>query len=66
MTQHSPRILRRPAVETTTGLSRSTIYQHMQAGIFPKPIRLGPKAVGWLESEVLAWIEARTAERDAA
>ncbi len=66
MANSSPKILRRPAVEATTGLSRSTIYQHMQAGIFPKPIRLGPKAVGWLESEVLAWIEARTAERNAA
>ena len=66
MTQLSMRILRRPAVETTTGLSRSTIYQHMQAGTFPKPIRLGAKAVGWLESEIIAWIKARTDERDAA
>lgn len=66
MTQFSMRILRRPAVETTTGLSRSTIYQHMQAGTFPKPIRLGAKAVGWLESEIIAWIKARTDERDAA
>ncbi len=66
MTQYSPKILRRPAVETITGLSRSTIYQNMQTGKFPKPIRLGAKAVGWLESEVHQWIEARTAERDAA
>ena len=66
MMNSSPKILRRPAVEATTGLSRSTIYQHMQAGIFPKPIPLGPKAVGWLESEVLAWIKARTDERNAA
>ena len=66
MTQISQKILRRPAVETTTGLSRSTIYQHMQAGTFPKPIRLGAKAVGWLESEIIAWIKARTDERDAA
>lgn len=60
------KILRRPAVEAMIGLSRSTIYEQIQAGTFPKPIRLGPKAVGWLESEVLGWIEARTAERDAA
>jgi prophage regulatory protein len=66
MTYHPTKILRRPAVEATTGLSRSTIYQHMQAGTFPKPIRLGAKAVGWLESEVVAWIMARTDERDAA
>ena len=66
MTQHSPRNLRRPAVEATTGLSRSTIYSHMQAVLFPTPIRLGPKAGGWLEAEVHAWIEARTDERDVA
>lgn len=66
MERSSPNIMRRPAVEAKTGLSRSTIYQQMNAGTFPKPIRLGPKAVGWLESEVLAWIEARTAERDVA
>ncbi len=68
MMHSSPKILRRPAVEATTGLSRSTIYQHMQAGTFPKPIRLGAKlgAVGWLESEVVAWIKARTDERNAA
>ena len=59
------RVLRRPAVEAITGLSRSTIYANMQLGEFPKPIRLGPKAVGWLETEILAWIEARTAERNA-
>ena len=33
--------------------------------MFPKPIRLWRKAVGWIESDVIAWIEARTAERDA-
>ena len=66
MTHYSPKILRRPAVEATTGLSRSTIYQHMQDGTFPKPIRLGAKAVGWLENEVVDWIKARTDERNAA
>ena len=58
--------MRRRDVESVTGLSRSTIYQNMQDGTFPKPIRLGAKAVGWLESEVIDWIEARTAERNAA
>ena len=49
MTHYSPKVLRRPAVEATTGLSRSTIYHYMQAGTFPKPIRLGAKlgAVGF-------------------
>jgi len=31
----------------------------MEAGAFPKPMPLGEKAVGWLESEIKAWQEAR-------
>lgn len=54
----SPRILRRNQVEERTGLSRSTIYQRVKDGKFPKPINLGgPQAVGWIEEEVTAWIE---------
>lgn len=32
---------------------------------FPNPIKLGARSVGYLRSEVDAWIEARVAERDA-
>ena len=60
------RILRRPEVEAATGLKRSSIYQGMAAGTFPKAIPLGAKAVGWLESEIVAWQKARLAQRDAA
>lgn len=59
-------ILRRPEVQARTGLGRSTIYAMMAAGTFPKPIKLGAKAVGWPESEIAAWLEGRKAERDAA
>jgi prophage regulatory protein len=52
-------ILRRREVQARTGLSRSTIYQYMKAGIFPRSVPLGPRAVGWLESEVSAWIAGR-------
>jgi prophage regulatory protein len=55
----SPLILRRPQVEQRTGLSRSTLYQYIQDGHFPRPRALGPRAVGWLESDVDAWIAAR-------
>lgn len=60
------RSLRRRDVEARTGLSRSTIYAMMTQGTFPKPVRLGARAVGWPESEIAAWLEARKAERDAA
>lgn len=52
-------ILRRKQVQMRTGLSRSTIYQYIKDGVFPKPVPLGPRAVGWLESEVSEWIAER-------
>ncbi|MCM0608385.1 MAG: AlpA family transcriptional regulator [Ideonella sp. WA131b] len=58
-TPSTPLILRRPQVEQRTGLSRSTLYQYIQDGQFPRPVSLGARAVGWLESEVNAWIAAR-------
>jgi prophage regulatory protein len=52
--------LRLPAVKARTGLSRSTIYLRVAQGRFPKPILLGgPRAVGWLESEISEWVEAQ-------
>ena len=54
-------ILRRRVVEARTGLSRSTIYLRMAQGTFPKSIPLGPRAIGWLESEVEAWLQAQVA-----
>ena len=57
--QREPAFLRRKQVETRTGLSRSTIYQYIQDGAFPKPVPLGPRAVGWLESDVSEWIAGR-------
>ena len=58
-------ILRRPDVEAKTGLSRSGIYDLMKAKKFPRPVPLGEKAVGWLESEIENWIAERVAEREA-
>jgi prophage regulatory protein len=55
------KILRLPAVKTLTGLSRSTVYHKISIGDFPKAISLGSRAVGWLESDVEAWIEKQIA-----
>jgi len=59
--QREPVVLRRKQVESRTGLARSTIYQYMKDGVFPKPVQLGPCAVGWIESEISAWISQRVA-----
>jgi prophage regulatory protein len=52
-------ILRLPAVKACTGLSRSTIYLLVSRGAFPESISLGPRAVGWLQSEIDEWIAQR-------
>jgi prophage regulatory protein len=54
--------LRLPTVIARTGLSRSTLYEQMAQGRFPRSVQLGPRAVGWLESEVNAWLMARIGE----
>lgn len=59
-------ILRRPDVERVTGLSRSTIYEKIAHGKFPKPVPLSAKSVGWLESEIADWQRERIAARDEA
>ena len=58
-----PRILRLPAVETAVGFKKSKLYDLIQEGQFPQPVRLGNKSVGWLADEVQAWINARAASR---
>lgn len=56
-------ILRRKQVESRTGLSRSTIYARIAAGLFPSPIDLGGgRAVGWLETEIDQWVQSRINE----
>ena len=58
-------IWRLPDVMAQTGLSRSTIYSLVSQQKFPKQINLGPRAVGWVASEVSDWIEERVnASRD--
>ncbi len=50
------KILRLPNVLDRTGLSRSTVYQRVTEGRFPRPVSLGARAVGWIETEVEEWI----------
>jgi prophage regulatory protein len=50
-------ILRLPTVKASTGLSRSTIYLRVSQGTFPRPVRLGGRAVGWLEAEIQGWLQ---------
>ena len=53
------RLLRLPEVLKRTGLGRSALYALMKAGTFPRPLRIGARAVAWLEDEVDEWIRKR-------
>lgn len=54
-------ILRLADVEAMIGLKATRIYELMAAGDFPSAVRVSTRAVGWLSSEVDAWIAARAA-----
>lgn len=59
------RVLRLRQVQDRIGLSRSTIYDRMNVGsprydsTFPRPLKIGCSAVGWLEESVNDWIRSR-------
>jgi prophage regulatory protein len=53
------RIIKKPVVREITALSDSTVRRLEMAGQFPRRIKLSKSAVGWIEADVLAWVEAR-------
>ena len=57
-------VLRRKQVEARVGLRRSSLYQRIAEGTFPAPIKLGGRAVGWIEAEITQWLAHRVAERE--
>jgi len=58
------RFMRRTAVELACGLPTSTLYELMERGQFPRPIKISARTVAWLESDIIDWQQARIAERD--
>ncbi len=60
---HTPALtlLRIGPVLARYGGARPTLYEHMAEGLFPRPVKLGPKFVAWPEHEVSAIIAARIA-----
>ena len=53
------KLLTRPEVEKICRLGRSALYRNMRQGDFPLPIKIGPRAVRWRESEIEAYIASR-------
>jgi prophage regulatory protein len=60
------RVFRLSDVEKFAGLKRSALYDGISKGTFPRPIRLGKRAVGWLEEDLQAWQAAQIDKRDRA
>ncbi|CAM4267365.1 AlpA family transcriptional regulator [Pseudoalteromonas ostreae] len=58
------RLIKLKEVIQKTSLGRSTIYEFITKGSFPKQVSLGAKSVAWLESEVDDWIMERIGERE--
>src|SRR5215469_6644588 len=58
------RILRLPEVMSIVGLRRAHIYQMLRAGSFPRRVKIGVRAVGWIDREVHAWVAKRTHQSD--
>lgn len=56
------RFMRIPEVAHVTGLSRSTIYNCVEDGTFPAPVRLTARAIAWKESEIREWMDNRKRE----
>ncbi len=55
----SKKLLRLRDVIKMTSLSRTTIYDYMSEGKFPKNIHLGPKISVWIEREIQEWINSQ-------
>lgn len=56
MTDAPDRILRLNTVLDRTGLSRATLYRKVQAGTFPRQVKIAERCAGWRESAVNDWM----------
>ena len=52
------RILRIHQTLNMSGLSRTSLYEKMKTNEFPKSVKLGARAVGWREADVIAWMNS--------
>ena len=53
------RLLRLSEVQRLTGLRRSALYEQMQRGVFPRPVKTGRRLACWSETAVQSWISDR-------
>lgn len=53
--EQSIQFIRLPEVKRLTGMGTTMIYEMANAGLFPRQVKLGGRAVAWVKSDVLAW-----------
>jgi prophage regulatory protein len=56
--------MRLKEVTEKTGLAKSTVYNLISQGKFPKQIDLGARSVGWVDTEIEEWLLAKIELRD--
>jgi prophage regulatory protein len=59
------RLIRERDRRTMTGVPRSTWYVLMTSGLAPKPVKLGPRSVAWIEHELEVWMRELEHRREA-
>jgi len=55
-------IFRKRELSERLQISGITIWRWVRAGLFPKPIKLGPNTIGWRECDIDEWLSARAAK----
>ena len=62
--KRATRFLRMAEVETRVGLKKRTIQNLVNRGLFPKPVNIHERSIGFVESEVESWMQSRIDNRD--
>ncbi|WP_340620386.1 helix-turn-helix transcriptional regulator [Xenorhabdus siamensis] len=62
MTTSKESLIRLPEVQRRTGYSKAWIYRLIKEGQFPKQVKIGPRSVAFVESEIDGWVDQRIAE----
>jgi prophage regulatory protein len=60
------RIIHQRDLPQYTGLAETRLKELVDSGEFPQPVKVSQRRNGWLESEIIAWQQARIAARDRA
>ncbi|AEF47191.1 phage transcriptional regulator, AlpA [Serratia sp. AS12] len=55
-------LIRLPDVQRRTGYSKAWIYRLMSEGKFPASVKIGTRAIAFVESEVDEWVNQRIIE----